>query len=227
MLAQWSTETHINRAIARLGATTYLEIGVRAGACLHRVSAARKVGVDPCRQGFRERSASDVYCEMPSDEFFESRAPELFASSPIEVAFVDGLHEFRQALRDVMNVERFLSPRGVVFLHDCNPASRRRAEVRDGGVWNGDVWKAAVYIRRERPDLRLFTLDCSEGLGVITGFGLRSEAVGASEAELDAYKALDYGLLEREREKILDLKSPLYSLWFFGALHRLAAGRRL
>ena len=35
------------------------------------------------------------------------------------------------------------------------------------GVWSGDVWKAIVYLRSTRPDLRVAVLKCDLGVGIV------------------------------------------------------------
>lgn len=214
-------ETHINRALRhRRGPTTYVEIGVRDGACIRQIEADRKMAVDPAPVD-PDRIASDgteVY-QVTSDAFFESDAPGQLAGSRVDVALADGLHEFRQTLRDVLNLERHMAADGVVFVHDCNPPTRRHAE-EINGPWNGDVWKVAYYLHAHRPDLRMVTLDCDWGLGVITGFD--SAAPTPDPAAIEEVAALDYSVLEADREKILDLRSPLAGLPFY--LRRLLTG---
>ena len=167
-------ETHINRALSFCRGSTYVEIGVREGDCFRQIAAARKVGVDPSPlpTGYVLASGESFH-QMTSDEFFASDADQALADRSIDVALVDGMHEYVQTLRDVMNLERLMSPRGTVFIHDCNPKTRARAEDSRNpeSLWNGDVWKVAYYLRTHRPDLRFFTLDCDFGLGVLTGFG--------------------------------------------------------
>ena len=62
-----------------------------------------------------------------------------------------------------------MSPRGVIYIHDCNPPTRGHAEGLERD-WNGDVWKVAYYLRHFRTDLKYFTLDCDWGLGVVSEF---------------------------------------------------------
>ena len=80
----------INRLILELEYKSYLEIGVRRGACLSRIEAKEKVGVDP-------RSPVEDVLHMISDEFFQQN------ESTFDVIFVDGDHRWPQALRDVLN----------------------------------------------------------------------------------------------------------------------------
>jgi hypothetical protein len=201
-------ETHINRALRLFGAETcYLEIGVRDGACIRHIRATRKIAVDPAPIGPELiRADGTQLIELTSDDFFAGPANDLFSSHPIHVALVDGLHEFRQTLRDIMNIGRHLAKGGIVFAHDLNPPTRRHAEDMNG-PWNGDVGKVGAYLTRFRPDLEFFTLDCDWGLGVVTGFTKTQTPV--REQDVETIAALDYADLERDRKAILRLRSPL------------------
>jgi Methyltransferase domain len=211
-------ETYVNEALRRRREPAYLEIGVRDGESFRAARAARKIGIDPDRRpAMRRLRAGEEFYEMTSDRFFAEAARYVLADSPVDVALVDGLHEFRQALRDLLGLERYLRPDGVVVLDDCNPRSAERAgEVGDGGAWNGDVWKVAAYVRRERPDLSFVTVDANQGVGVVTGFGA---APGPPPAgTVAAYKALPYEHLLRDRRETLGLVDP-------GPLSRVLADR--
>lgn len=200
---------YINTAIRALRGRTYLEIGVRNGDCLRQIQCALKVGVDPFRSPvFNELRADEQFYQVESDTFFEAGdADRVFADRKVDVALADGLHEFHQTLRDVLNIERYIRPDGVIFIHDCNPPTRRRTEVRDGGEWNGDVWKVAYYLRHYRPDLEFFTIDCDEGVGVVTGFGKRPAGEQADAGNIAMCKQLDYSVLENNRQGVLNLKT--------------------
>lgn len=208
-------ETHINRALRIFNEpTTYVEIGVRDGECIRQIEATRKLAVDPApvNPSSIGRDGTRVM-EMTSDRFFAETAPNLFADGGIHVALADGLHEFRQTLRDILNLEQHMVPGGVVFVHDCNPPTRRHAEDQNG-PWNGDVWKIAPYLTRYRPHLEYFTLDCDWGLGVVTGFS-RHVPTAARDDDIETIAALDFDDLQRERASMLRLRSPLSAAPYF------------
>lgn len=213
-------ETHINRALRKLHGHTYVEIGVRTGKAFVQIEAPRKIGIDPAPKNFgSDLGSGEQFFQMPSDEFFSQHAEALFRDHRVDVALVDGLHEFEQALRDILHLEKYMSPGGVIFIHDCNPPTRKHAEVYDGGDWNGDVWKAAYYLTTCRRDLTFFTLNCDWGLGVLTGFRSSAAPESPSPETLAKCKSLDYSLLERKRRQILRLRPAWYSRWFFRFLH--------
>ena len=201
-------ETHINRALAAFGGqATYMEIGVRDGDCIRQIRAARKIAVDPAPVG-PERITSDgtELHALTSDDFFAGAAPAELPPESVHVALVDGLHEFHQALRDVLNLEPYMARGGTIFIHDCNPPTQRHAE-NPNGPWNGDVWKVPYFLRRFRPDLECHTLDCDWGLGIVTGFSGRSFTPRPADVEMTA--ALGYAVLAADRKNVLGLRSPL------------------
>jgi SAM-dependent methyltransferase len=196
------------------GLRRYLEIGVFNGHVFFRVRSRHKVAVDPCfRFGAVRRLGKAVlnpynlfnrYFEKTSDAFFEEDAPAVLAGG-VDLALVDGLHEYRQVLRDVDNVLRHLRPGGVILLHDCNPPSAEAAvplDRRGPGRWNGDVWKAIVHLRSLRDDLDVFVLDADEGLGFVTRGRPRSRL----DLTASRIGELGYDDLARHRQAWLGLE---------------------
>lgn len=171
----------------------YLEIGVQSGRCGARVNARDKWGVDPEPRAHVGRSYSSFF-RLTSDEFFR----RLGSQQRFDVVFIDGLHHADQVLRDVNNALAHLDDGGFVVLHDCNPQSEIAQRVpRASGVWNGDVWKAMVALRR-RQDLDAFTVDTDEGIGIVRR-ATNPDPVPAVPAELT------YAALEADRSRLLGL----------------------
>lgn len=211
----------INYAARHLRATRYLEIGVREGKTFCRIDVANKVGVDPVPPAPPVVQEMDVgrarYFRMTSDEFFERHVAG--SGGSFDVVLIDGLHTYKQALRDCENAVRYLSTWGAVFVHDCSPSTAARAhpaasleEIRRAppmgwdGYWNGDVWKAIVHLRSQRADLRICVLDTDHGVGVI---------VRRPAAELLPYTPAEvaqmtYDDLAADRSRLLGLRRPAY-----------------
>lgn len=136
----------------------YVEIGVSKGVS---ISVARpsteSVGIDPMPQiGKRLPSNISIYTET-SDAFFHAyeQRPQ-FAGRKIDMAFIDGLHLFEQALRDFVNVEKRATANGLIAIHDCIPFDEV-ASARDyhAPYWVGDVWKCLAILMDHRPDLQI------------------------------------------------------------------------
>jgi len=205
--------------------TTYLEIGVKTGATFFRVRVKRKIGVDPeFRIPFKTkiRHLADFVQSrryaLTSDEFFRRAAPALFAGRKIDVAFVDGLHHWEQALRDIENCFRYLSEDGCIVVDDCNPPAEELAvrEYAGDGPWCGDVWKAIVSLRSSRNDMRIFVLDFRCGTAVITK-GASEKMLGFSR---DAVDRMQYRDLERARAGLLNLKPSEYLAEFIDSYRK-------
>lgn len=210
----------IKQIIEKKKEPNYLEIGVKKGGTFIRINAARKWGVDPIWPRYKLclhllKTANARYYRMTSDRFFEKNA-NIFAKTAIDVAMVDGLHEYKQSLRDVQNCLKYLKNDGIIVMHDCNPQTESAAQPIGArvpgapgygpGVWNGDVWKTIVYLRSHYDDLNICVLDCDFGLGVITR-GKQERTLDFDAATIDQMK---YETLENDRKNMLNLKSPDY-----------------
>ena len=134
----------------------YLEIGVAEGDTLSCVmQSTDAVGIDPNPRIERRISPNiDIFTET-SDAFFAAyeKRPQ-FAARKIDLAFIDGLHHFEQALRDFINVEKRSTNDGLIVLHDCIPFDEVNSG-RDGSAthWVGDVWKTLAVLLDHRHEL--------------------------------------------------------------------------
>ena len=159
----------------------YLEIGVDAGRTLSLARPpTRVIGVDPLARGDRRFEAATILFPLESDVFFDSgEAGRSLGEATVDLAFVDGLHLFEQALRDFIHLERHAGPGTVVLFHDCLPltpeTSTRR---RRTGFWTGDVWKIAPILQAVRPDLSVRLVPTwPTGLLVVSGLDPHSRVL--------------------------------------------------
>jgi len=220
--------TVIQKIINKINAQTYLEIGTSNGECFLKIKAPTKIAVDPITKiSWIKRIFYDFgnisnlrskYIKLTSDQFFIKKK-YLLRKNGLDVVFIDGLHTYKQSLKDVQNALKFLNPRGVIVMHDCMPMNRLSAlpaesleEVNKlnlkswANEWCGDVWKTIAYLRTERSDLNIFVLDFDYGLGIITK-GKPSNNLDFSKSKL---KNLMYSDFEQDRENILNLMSTNY-----------------
>jgi len=182
--------THLSRFHELLRPAVYLEIGVDAGRtlCLARPPTLA-IGVDPAAPSGGAFATETRLAALESDVFFQSgRADEELAGRPIELAFVDGLHHFEQALRDLAHVERRARPESVVLLHDCLPLdAATSSRERRTGFWSGDVWKILPALAGHRPDLDVFVIPAyPTGLAVVTRLDPSSRVLEEREGEIAA-----------------------------------------
>ena len=123
----------IKRIIKEKKFNSYLEIGCDDDYSFSQIEVEKKIGVDPYSGGNYKGT---------SDEFF------LKNSECFDCIFIDGLHEYDQVYKDIINSLKFLNEDGIILLHDCLPPSiHQQAVPRYKRTWNGDVWKAIVNIR--------------------------------------------------------------------------------
>lgn len=141
----------VNLLISKKQNPAYLEIGCFSNNLFNSVPANLKVGVDPVAGGT---------VRATSDAFFEKNT-QLF-----DVVFIDGLHEYEQVQRDVVNSIRFLKPGGYIALHDMLPLSWIEHHVpRVSADWTGDVWKVGFELTQSKGvDFKIVVID--HGIGV-------------------------------------------------------------
>jgi SAM-dependent methyltransferase len=146
----------------------YVEIGVRTGDSL-KLAKRSAIGIDPNMQLAGNEPTAALFRET-SDEFFERHAAEAL-KRPVDLAFIDGMHLFEYALRDFMNLERRMSPTGLIVVDDIFPNHPAQgSRFRRTRVWCGDVWRLLVCLAERRRDLFLLPLNCSPtGLLLIAG----------------------------------------------------------
>lgn len=150
---------------------TYLEIGVNDGLSL-RLSRTKSIGVDPFFSITQQIECDVRLVRSKSDDFFASAdAFASFGGTPVDLAFIDGMHLSEYALRDFINTERHMALTGVVVLDDMLPRNpREAARERSTRFWAGDVFKVAEILRRHRPDLLVVEVNTSPtGVVVVVG----------------------------------------------------------
>ena len=147
----------INTLIKKYGYKKYLEIGVNTpsqpGYNWTGVVCELKHGVDP---------NVDTTFRMTSDDFFAQN------KETYDIIFIDGLHIYKQVVRDIENGLNCLSDNGTIVVHDCNPLEEiTQREERASDAWHGSTWRSIVQLRM-RDDISIQTIDTDEGCALIT-----------------------------------------------------------
>lgn len=211
----------------------YLEIGVFNGHVFFKIKSKFKIAIDPeFRFDFLRKSGKIIlnpynlynkYFSKTSDDFFKEDAPDFFLQKKIDIALIDGMHEYSFALRDVENSIKYLSDDSVIILHDCNPQTETAGStfeewVKKGSIdtWNGDVWKTILHLRCLRDDINVFVLDCDHGLGVVT----RGKPENKLKYNLEEIRRFSYEDFNGNREQLLNLKPAEYAYDFFNLKHQ-------
>ena len=223
----------LNAIIKKKSVQNYLEIGVNRGKCLFKIKGAKKrFAVDPFFNFSTWKRVRGIvlnldnlrndFFEVTSDEFFKNNQ-ELLTANKIQLAFIDGLHTYEQALNDTINTLKNASDDIIIVLHDCNPLDalaahpaisidHARAELKDHknwkNIWNGDVWKAIVDIRKNHPELTAFVLDTDHGLGFV--YRKKRENLPEIFNSINEIATLDYAFFDKNRKDIIDLKPVSY-----------------
>lgn len=163
----------INFVLTFFKESRYLEIGVRnPNHNFNLINCQNKYSVDP---GI-EFGSNPVDFNMTSDDFFnELKSGNILSSTTkFDVIFIDGMHLANQVEKDIENSLEFLSDKGFIILHDCNPPTEFHASENynfklspSRGAWNGTVWKAFTKIRN-RNDLNSCCIDTDWGIGIIS-----------------------------------------------------------
>ncbi|HXV01633.1 MAG TPA: class I SAM-dependent methyltransferase, partial [Caulobacteraceae bacterium] len=112
-----------------------------------------KVGVDPAQGGTHR---------MTSDAFFAGNEERF------DVVFIDGLHTYDQARRDVVNALAVVRSGGWIAVHDMFPRDWIEEHVPQISTsrWTGDPWKVAFELAVSPDvDFRLIAID--HGIGII------------------------------------------------------------
>jgi hypothetical protein len=180
----------LNRLHAAIRPRTYLEIGVEFGASL-ALSRTRSVGIDPFPRPRAEALLGKPWVKIhraASDDFFREHTPEVtLESHPLDLVFIDGLHEFAQVTRDLENIERWGHIGTIVVIHDVLPENAWQASrAFHQGMWTGDTWRIVPFLQEQRPDLMCRLIDAGPtGIAVVSGLDAMHPGMAALAAKID------------------------------------------
>lgn len=214
----------------------YLEIGCQKGKSFLPIKAKNKIAVDPIFKISILRKLKWLikwpanlrarYFEEESNTFFDKRKEYLKTLKTLDVVLIDGLHNFRGSLNDVLHSLHYLHPKGIIIMHDCfppHPAAAIPADVFptkeqqqqiEGwtGEWCGDVWKTIVYIQKKHSDLlETGVIDTDYGLGYIKFKRHLTERIfEIDEALFREINSLNYEVMITNPQEIINLKPSSY-----------------
>ncbi len=220
----------IIRLLGLFEAPAYLEIGVNKGETFHRVTAARKVAVDPrflfdAAAAAERGHAGTEYHEVASDVFFSGQSGRV---GRFDVIFLDGLHTFEQTLRDLLNATAVLKPGGLIVIDDVLPNSfdaslpdygqveRLRAAApaigtgwTSDGSWMGDVFKLVFFIESFMQRYAFATVAENHGQTILWEQVRPAQAL--PQRTMEAISRLDYRdtILRRAVFRIMPLHAIL------------------
>jgi tetratricopeptide (TPR) repeat protein len=195
---------------AYLRPKTYLEIGVHRGKTIALAGPETlAIGVDP-EPRIEVPLGPNVHIHAERSDAFFARGDlaAIFGHRALDLAFIDGMHNFEFALRDFIGVERLAAQTSTVLVHDTFPLNRATAERdRITTFWSGDIWRMVLALKKYRPDLRIHTIATAPtGLTMIRGLDPESRVLGEQlDAIVAEFLALDYGAIERVKAAAVNL----------------------
>jgi methyltransferase family protein len=184
--------------------TNYVEIGVHKGVSLVQAcEGTPTIGIDPAPDIDQEVPDATIY-DLTSDDFFARYDMDALLGGPVELAFIDGLHLFEQVLRDFVNLEKHSAPDTVILLHDCLPLDEMTASrVRTTDFYSGDVWKATLALRRERPELDMAIVPTAPtGLCLVRGLDASERFEQKLPTIVDEYMDLGFDYYVAHRDEM-------------------------
>lgn len=210
--------SHLHRL---LNPRTYFEVGVSEGSTLALVlPQTRAIGVDPEPRLKHVPGPNVTVHRVTSDAYFAAHDVRAeLGGLPVDLGFIDGMHQFEFALRDFINLERHCTRDSTLVVHDVYPLDRLTAErERRTPFWTGDIWRLVLILKKYRPDLTVATVATSpSGLAVVRRLDPESRVLGERYEDIVAeFAALDYGVLEADKAGALNLYPNDY-----GAIGRL------
>lgn len=200
----------LNHLISQIKAKNYLEIGVRnPDDNFNKIDCYNKFSVDP---GIEFKN-NPVDFKMTSDVFFKNLIEgklTIPSSIKFDVIFIDGLHISNQVENDIQNSLKFITDKGFIVLHDCNPLTifhqRENYKFKNSpakGFWNGTTWKAFYKYRHEK-SLYSICFDSDWGIGVLS----KTNYKDFNNMEIDMENLyFEYNILDFNRQKHLNLQS--------------------
>ncbi|MEA2327748.1 MAG: hypothetical protein QOE68_2707 [Thermoanaerobaculia bacterium] len=200
----------LQRLHAAIIPASYLEIGTYRGKSLsYARQPTRAVGVDPEAMINVPLAAETFIFRETSDVFFaERRLAGLLNCEPLALAFIDGLHTFRQTLKDFMHIEALCGPRSVVLIHDTVPFDEpTQRPDRQRTFYTGDVWKVVLCLKHYRPDLDILTIATPPtGLTVVTGLDPSSRVLIDKQDEMLAqFDSKPFAAVEHALDSMLNV----------------------
>jgi len=194
----------------------YLETGVWMGHSL-KLAKCPAIGIDPFPDIRVTLEPHHQVVEVSSDEFFEE-AERLRDFPPVDLAYIDGLHQIENALLDFMNIERSAHAETVVVIDDIFPNHEIQARrERQSKAWTGDVWKIVHILREQRPDLMILPVDTHPtGSLVVVGLDPDNDQLWKVFDLLMSFETAEYSPPQRifDRDGAIDPRDRFWKVVF-------------
>lgn len=139
----------------------YVELGLYQCALFNKIipHAEYLIGVDtePGAESFMRNSGKTKFVCSTTDEFAEE-----LQKAPIEIdmLFIDADHAKESVLRDFRNFFPFVSPHGLILIHDSYPMNERYTE----SEYCSNAHEAIVELAKDTSEYELMTIPQHPGL---------------------------------------------------------------
>ncbi|WP_431236981.1 class I SAM-dependent methyltransferase [Mycolicibacterium aichiense] len=199
----------LTRIHEHLKPATYLEIGVDKGESFEVVAPTTlALGIDPDPHVKKALGPNQRVFKETSDDFFAKRdvTAEL-GGKPLDLAFIDGMHQMEFALRDFINVEKYCTPDSTVLIHDVYPIdATSAARERVSWFWSGDIWRLILILKKYRPDLAVNVVAARPtGLAIVQNLDPNSRVLEERQREIiDESLAQDISVLDGRKDEMLN-----------------------
>ena len=140
-----------------LGCKSYLEFGTHDNETIGLVECPKLFGVD--LQLICDNVKDVHFFQMTTQEFIKKHAE---AVGPFDFVFIDADHSESAVSEDFHGIWPYVSPEGIVCLHDTNPESEHDTEP----TLCGDAWKFAKKLTQDKR-FECMTLPYHPGLTMI------------------------------------------------------------
>lgn len=192
-----------------LNPETYLEIGVFRGDSLKLANPPTvALGIDPFPEVDDCWATPTKVLSVTSTEFFSRHTlREFLGVDCFSLAFVDGLHQFEQAIEDIFHLEAHARPESVIAVHDTIPLDEKTSSPERRTMFHtGDVWKVIPFLKYHRPDLEFVTVNAGpSGLTLITGLNPFSQKSQADNRNaLEQFRGLPWEYYKQHRNEFLE-----------------------
>lgn len=143
-----------------LNPPNYIEIGIATGKTLSFVNQdCRVIGVDPAPKLQYSLPGLTTVFAQTSDSFFSEYNPKILFGRSVSFAYVDGLHEYRQTARDIINILPYCDQKSLILVHDVVPPDEKSADPQQKTrLWPGDVYKTLPFLARVFPKLQIYII---------------------------------------------------------------------
>lgn len=168
----WLTLNHIEFIefyVRLLKPSNFLELGTQFGQCTNNIIKLIPndyIGVDIKKQDnidyFLNKYKNFKFFNETTDNFFHILKKNN-SNIKFDMVFIDACHSHEATYNDFLNVKEYVNEDGIIFFHDCYPASKE---------WTtpqlcGDAYKTSEVIRKKHfEEFEIITIPVNPGISM-------------------------------------------------------------